>query len=117
MKNSASLVGSLLVSAFIFFGGAAKAQENVEVKVLLENEKVRVYETRLKPGAESPSVERPFRVIRALTDGTVQRIYSDGKKETVKWKTGEVSARGPDKAYAVKNIGKSELVLYVVQLK
>lgn len=116
MKSSASLVVSLLVSAFML-AGAAKAQENVEVKVLLENAKVRVYETRLKPGAESPSVERPFRVIRALTDGTVQRIYSDGKKETVKWKTGEVSARGPDKAYAVKNIGKSELVLYVVQPK
>ena len=64
-----------------------------------------------------PSIERPFRVVRALTDGTIQRIYPDGKTETVQWKAGEVRARGPDKAYAVKNIGNSEFGVYVVQPK
>jgi hypothetical protein len=52
-----------------------------------------------------------------LTDGTIQRIYADGKTETVQWKAGEVRARGPDKAYAVKNIGKSDFAVYVVQPK
>jgi len=120
MKKSVSIFLSLLVSAFMLgggFAGAAKAQEKAEIKVLLDNDKVRVYESRLKPGAEGPSVERPFRVVRALTDGTIQRIYADGKTETVQWKAGEVRARGPDKAYAVKNIGKSDFAVYVVQPK
>ena len=120
MKKLAGLVASLLVSTFILVGGfvgVTIAQEKVEIKELFENDKVRVYESRLKPGVEGPSVERPFRVVRALTEGTIQRIYPDGKTETVQWKAGEVSARGPDKAYAVKNIGNSDFVVYVVQPK
>ena len=92
MKKSASLVASVIVSAFMVGGGfaaAAKAQEKAEIRELFENDKVRVYESRLKPGVEGPSVERPFRVVRALTDGTIQRIYPDGKTETVQKRTRE----------------------------
>ena len=120
MKKSASLVVSLLVSAFMLGGGSvgvAQAQEKGETKNLFENDKVVVYESRLMPGIEGPSIERPFRVVRALTDGTIQRTYADGKTEIVQWKAGEVRARGPDKAYSVKNIGKSDFVVYVVQPK
>ena len=120
MKNSAGLFVRLLVSGFMFggvFANAANAQQMPEIKVLLENDKVRAYESRLKPGAQGPRVERPFRVVRALTDGTIQRIYADGKTETVEWKAGEVRAPGPDNAYAVKNIGNSDFVVYVVQPK
>jgi hypothetical protein len=117
MKTSASLFGGLLVPVFLLaaaFSDAAMAQGKAETKVLLENDKVRVYESYLKPGAEGESVERPFRVIRALTDGTIQRIYPDGKTQTLQWKAGEVRAMGPDKAYKPKNIGKSDFAVYVV---
>lgn len=120
MKKSASLVASLIFSAFMLGGGfvgVAQAQEKVETKNLFENDKVVVYESRLKPGVEGPSIERPFRVVRALTDGTIQRTYADGKTEIVQWKAGQVEARGPNKAYSAKNIGKSDFVVYVVQPK
>jgi len=117
MVKSARLLVGLLVPAFMLggtFSNAAMAQEQAETKVLLDNDKVRVYEARFKPGAERPSVERPYRIVRALTDGTMQRIYADGTTETLEWKAGEVRALGPDKAYKPKNIGKSDFAVYVV---
>jgi hypothetical protein len=92
-----------------------------ETKVLLSNERVEVTETRYKPGAENSNVPRAARVIRALTSGTLQRIYPDGRKENLEWKAGEVrfnpALEGATPQYTTKNVGKSELVLYSVRLK
>ena len=128
MKKSIGFLVSIVVPAFIMAGvGAneAMAQEKAkaappkfERKVLVENDKVLVFEARWKPGGETSSNVRPFRIVRALKGGTLQRIYSDGKKELGPYKTGEVKVFEPDKApYLVKNIGKSEMVLFVVYLK
>jgi len=46
-----------------------------------------------------------------------ERRYADGKKETVAWKAGMVQVVPPSGAYTTKNIGKTEIRLYVVQLK
>ena len=59
---------------------AKAAAPKVVLKVLFENEKVRAFEARFKPGAEGENVDRPASVIRALKGGTIQRIYPDGKK-------------------------------------
>ena len=96
---------------------AKAAAPKQEVKVLVENDKVRVTENRWVRGAESESVARPNRVVRALKGGTLQRIYPDGKKVTVEWKTGEVKFMEKADPYIVKNIGKSDVVLYVIGLK
>jgi hypothetical protein len=55
--------------------------------------------------------------VRALKGGTLQRTYADGKKEQVVYKTGDVRINEPGPAYTTKNIGKSEVKLYVVRLK
>ena len=47
----------------------------------------------------------------------MQRIYADGKTETVQWKAGEVKALGPDRQYKPKNIGKTDFFIYVVEIK
>jgi len=85
-------------------------------KVIVDNEKVNVIEVRYKPGEASEMRERPPRVVRALTDGTMERTYPDGKKETVKWTAGEVKYFPKDN-FANKNIGKKEMVLFVTNLK
>lgn len=85
-------------------------------KVLLENDKVRATETRYKPGEASDMRERGNRVTRALTDGTLERTYKDGKKETIVWKAGEVKY-SPKATFVNKNVGKTEMVLYTVTLK
>lgn len=98
---------------------AAKAEKGkATAKVLFENDKVRVFEVSYKPGDENTSVpSSSTRVIRALKGGTNLRTYADGKTEKIEWKTGEVRIWGPSGQFTVKNIGKTEVVLYVVLLK
>jgi hypothetical protein len=126
MKHLIRLFVSLLVPALMLaFATATPAMKHEAekgksvVKALLENDKVRVFENRYKPGDEFTSVPYPtFRVIRALKGGTIQRTYADGKTEKVEWKTGEVRMIEPSKiAYTAKNIGKTDITLYVVVLK
>ena len=87
------------------------------VSVRLENDAVRVYEASIPAGAEAANIPRPYRIGRALQGATMQRIYADGKTETVQWKAGEVKALGPDRQYKPKNIGKTDFFIYVVEIK
>ena len=99
---------------------AATAEKGkVTPKVLLEHDKARAFEVTYKPGDENVTVpSSSFRVVHALKGGTLERTYSDGKKEKVEWKTGEVRMNEPSaQSYTAKNIGKTEIVLYVVMLK
>lgn len=97
---------------------AAKAEKGkAKVKVLFDNDKVRVVEATFKPGDEAANVARPFRVVRALKGGTIQRTWADGKTDKITWKTGEVKALEPDKPYSPKNVGKTDVVFYIVQVK
>ena len=119
MNTSARFFLGVLVPAFILAGVTAipATAEVVKPKVLVENDKVRVYEVRFKPGDEGEALARPFRVVRALQGGTIMRTYADGKTETVEWKTGEVKLRGPDPVFTPKNVGKTQIWLYIVQPK
>ena len=93
---------------------AEKAEKGKAVlKVLAENDKVRVFEVAFKPGDENKAVpSSSFRVVRALKGGTLMRTYADGKTQKVEWKTGEARINEPDKvAYTVKNIRKTDVML------
>lgn len=125
MRTSAHVLVSVLVSIFMLAGIAvspANAQEKAKseglkstAKRLFRNDKVLVTEVTYKPGAEGKSRKRPFRVVRALTSGTLRRIYADGKTEDVVLKAGEVRVFEHDKeAFATKNVGTSDLVLFLV---
>lgn len=87
------------------------------VKVLFENDKVRVVEATFKPGDEGPNTARPFRIVRPLKGGTLQRTWADGKVDKIEFKTNEVKALDASAPYTPKNVGKSDVVLYVVNLK
>ena len=135
MELRSRLAVGLLVSAFVLgltapamaadekkkaakpaTGEESKAGAFVQPKVLIDNDKVRVTEVRYKPGEASDSRERGARVTRALTAGTMERTYPDGKKERVEWKVGETKWM-PKATFANKNVGKSEVVLYTVTPK
>src|SRR3954471_9475063 len=95
-------------------GAGAKAT----LKVIAENATVRAYEVSFAPGAENSSVRAPStRVVRALAGGRLERTYTDGRKENVTYKTGEVRINESSPAFTTKNIGSSEIRLYVVQVK
>jgi hypothetical protein len=126
MKKLANALLSLLMTAFLVAGtvvDSAVAQDKagkatVKMTVLLENDKVKAYEATYAPGAENTAVATSaLRIVRALNGGTLQRSYADGKKEDVVWKSGEVKQIPPGPAYTTKNIGRTTLHLYVVQIK
>jgi hypothetical protein len=96
--------------------GQGKKGEST-IKEIQQNDRVRVYEVIYQPGDVSPSLKRPMRVIHALKGGKLERTYDDGKKEVSEWKTGETRIISEERAYAVKNIGKGVVHLFIVALK
>jgi len=132
MNHLIRLFVSFLVPAFMLVGLAANpaiaqdkakaapaAKGMAKLTVLAENDKARVFEVTFKPGDENKAVpSSSFRVVRALKGGTLMRTYADGKTQNVEWKVGEARINEPDKVpYTVKNIGKTDVMLYVVVLK
>jgi hypothetical protein len=124
MRTPAAALLGLLIPAFLAAGIAvnpAIAQDkapSVKMKVLIDDDKVKVYEATYAPGAENKGVaSSSMRIVRAMTSGTLELTYADGKKEKRPWKAGQVREVKPGPAYTTKNISKTELKLYVVQLK
>lgn len=131
MNKSVRFFASLLAVAFMVAGvtaSPAMAQDQAKdrkvanagkesTKVLFDNDKVRVQEVTFKPGDQGPNAARPFRIIRVLKGGTIQRTFPDGRIDHVVYKTGEVKVYEADKPFVPKNISKSDIVLYVVALK
>ncbi len=89
--------------------------------VLLDNDKVYVYEARYKPGDENTEVSAGNRVVRTIQGGTMQRTYPDGKTEKAEITTGRVIwgtlPKPGSPQYTNKNVGNTEIVQYVVTLK
>ena len=122
-KNFTFIAVTILMLGF--FGKAATAQEKAKgekasgrtVTVLVENDRVKVYEGRFSPGEKSPQMSnRPARVEFAITDGQMRNHYPDGKAEDVTWKAGDAKWAEPA-TYQQENIGKTEFRIRVVQLK
>lgn len=112
----------LLLSVVALIADAAfAASDGYEQKTVLENERIRVVLVTVKPGAESPSVVRQLdRLVYAVTAGTLQRVYSDGKTEIVKYEAGDsIFSDQPEdkKKYLVKNIGESTVILQITFIK
>jgi hypothetical protein len=131
MKQLARLFMGVAVAAFMTIGtttNSAMAQDKAKaakaepgkttVTVLAENDKVRAFETRFKPGdvnAAPPATST--RVVRVLKGGSQIWTYADGKTAKNEYKTGEVRIVEPGPPFTSKNVGKTEIVLYVVVLK
>ena len=99
---------------------AAKAEKGkATIKTLLDHDKARAVEVIWKPGDVNESIPTSsFRVTHVIKGGTLERTYVDGKTEKVEWKTGEVRMTEPStQKFTNKNIGKTEIVFYVVILK
>lgn len=115
---AAFVFSGLTIDAFAQDKKADKGAAKASMKVLQENDKVRAYETTLAPGAQNTAVpSSATRVLRVLSGGTIERTHADGKKEKVQYKTGDVRILNPSPAYTAKNIGKTEVKLYIVQVK
>jgi uncharacterized protein (DUF2147 family) len=95
---------------------AEKTKGQSATKVLFENEKYRVVETRSKPGQKNEMKARQDRVIYSFNAGKNRVHYPDGKTEDVEFKAGEVRFRKAGTSQT-ENTGKSENRSLVITAK
>jgi quercetin dioxygenase-like cupin family protein len=86
------------------------------VKIGFENEKVRVLEAELPPGAKEEVHSHPAYVIYVQTGGKVRNYASDGKTTESELKDGDVLFRDP-LTHAAEIIGTSTMHFILVELK
>jgi quercetin dioxygenase-like cupin family protein len=119
MRTFLSVLAGLLVS------GAALAADpipdavaaNPEVyKVLKENAHVRVLEVRVARGGSTKLHAHPDHTVYIVKGGTIEFTDADGKAMRVELKAGEVM-ESPALVHAGKNVGKTELVGVITELK
>ncbi len=96
-------------------GDAVSVAPNL-YKVLLENDKVRVLETRYGPGVKSEMHSHPDLVAVALTPAKAILTLADGHGHDVEFQLGEplfIEAQ----EHTVENMGDSEFQVILVELK
>ena len=86
------------------------------IKVKFENDRVRVLEATLPPGAKEQVHSHPVYVIYVLEGGRYRNYASDGKITEGELKSGEVLFREP-LTHAAENIGDKPLHMILVELK
>jgi hypothetical protein len=95
---------------------AEKTKGQTATKVLFENEKYRVVETRAKPGEKNEMKARSDRVIYYFKAGKGRIHYADGKTEDIEYKAGDVRFRKAGTSQT-ENIGKTETQNLVITAK
>jgi len=85
-------------------------------KVLFENDRVRVLDTRYGPGVKSAMHSHPDLVVVALTPLKAKFTLSDGQTVDIELQTGE-SAFVEAQDHTVENTTTSELHVILVELK
>jgi len=94
----------------------SKAAVRAPSPVLFENERVRVTESRIKPGENNGMKMRSDRVNVSINPGKTRVHYPDGKKEDFDLKAGSVRFNKAGTS-STENIGKTETRTVIVTLK
>ena len=122
MKKLFYLVGSvLLVSLVVTFTAQSTLAVDVvtvapDVKVLLENDRVRVLESKLKPGEVEGMHNHPEYIAYFLTPTTVEITTPDGKSVVKKPPAGKV-LYGKGAEHQIKNVGNTLQRVLVIEIK
>ncbi len=109
----------LLVVAFCLAASPLFAQDMAKVapknvKVVLDNDKVRVFEVQFKAGEKLPMHSHPSSIVIPITNGKVKTTMSDGKVKEVEFKVGD--ARWSD-AVTHSNEAVTDNHVMVIELK
>lgn len=123
MKDSRFLLTRLLlVALFSGFGSkGAHAQDPVKVapknvKVVFENDRVRVIEVWIKPGEKIPLHSHPANVTIALSDFKGKWVSSEGEPTVRQFKLDTVLWSDPI-THASENVGSTEIHAIAIELK
>jgi quercetin dioxygenase-like cupin family protein len=122
MKKSVYItLGVLAVSLVLTFSmRTAMAQDlakvSSDVKVLFENDRVRVLNVQHEPGGKEPMHTHPAYVAYTLTNLTMKITSPDGKTVVKERKAGDV-VWGEPVTHAIENVGTTEFHMVVIELK
>jgi quercetin dioxygenase-like cupin family protein len=123
MKKSVYVtLGVLAVSLGLAFGAVMVMAQDIaklspqDVKVLLENDRVRVLEVRHQPGVKEPMHSHPAYVTYFLGATTMKVTSPDGKTVVKDRKAGEIQFNEPV-THALENVGTTEQHVLVIELK
>ncbi len=109
----------MVVVMFCFVASPLFAQDMAKVasknvKVVLDNDKVRVFDVQLKAGEKLPMHSHPSNLVIPITNGKVKTTMSDGKVKEVEFKVGD--ARWSD-AVTHSNEAVTDNHVMVIELK
>lgn len=85
-------------------------------RVLLENDRVRVLEVRIAPGASSAMHGHPDYLVYNLEIGDMAFTSADGEKHRMSLKAGDTIWRDAE-AHSAENVGTNDIVAVMVELK
>jgi beta-alanine degradation protein BauB len=101
-------------------GPSARGQDRAtvvpEMKVLLENERVRVQFHDVKVGEKTPLHSHPSYVAYVFSPYKARFVLADGSVKTAERKAGDVFFSGPV-IHSVENIGNTPVHNLIVELK
>ena len=111
----------LLMGLFVTFSTQTAMAVDVvtvapDVKVLLENDRVRVLESKLKPGEVEGMHTHPEYIAYFLTPTTVEITTPDGKSVVKKPPAGKV-LYGTGAEHRIKNVGETLQRVLVIEIK
>jgi|GEM_PF-510429 len=113
MKTSLALLLALACPAFAQDAVEANPRQNT---VLVDNDRVRVYETRLAPGEAAPMHSHPPFVTYCLSDAQVKFTLPDGSTQERTLKQG-MGGWHPPMTHSVLNSGTTEFRVLHVEVK
>ncbi len=119
MKRKSSVV--VLALAVAAFSGALLGQDALSVgdenmRLRLENDRVRVLERTLRPGEREKEHSHPSYLIIVVKGGKIRDHGADRKVAEVDIKAGDVLYREP-KTHWSENVGETDIDVIVVELK
>jgi len=123
MKNLTNLFMGVLVVAMmlVVVMKTTMAQDAVKVapeyyKVLLENDRVRVLEYRIKPGKKAAMLSHPAHIVYTFTAGKIKFTFPDGKIIDREASANEVLFNEAE-THAYENVGSTEAHGLLIELK
>ena len=87
------------------------------IRLVLENERVRVLEARLEPGKKENPHSHPAYVVYVKAGGAIRLHMPDGKTAELTLKTGDVMYREPVTQHWGENVGTTATDLILIELK
>jgi quercetin dioxygenase-like cupin family protein len=121
MRRFYILVFVLLATAFSRGDASVLNQDAAKVNakyinVKVDNARVRVFESTLKPGDKEALHSHPASIVYVIEGGKVRNHAADGTVAEGELKTGDVQYREPITHWA-ENIGTTTTRLIIVELK